>query len=70
MSNTPGIGNSQAPADFDRSRIAPEIRQGLKDQSPEIAAGVKAVADAAPTPGRGDDRPGWRQPSSNRRQGA
>jgi hypothetical protein len=62
MASTPGIGPSQAPLDYDGSRIAPEIRQGLAAQSPEIRAGVKAVADQPATPGRQDDRASWRQP--------
>jgi hypothetical protein len=40
----------QAPLDFDSSRISPPLREALKDQSPEIAAGVKRVADAPQTP--------------------
>lgn len=56
------MSNEQTPQSFDGTRLAPEVRRALADQSPEIRAGVKAVADAAPTPGRQDNRADWRQP--------
>jgi hypothetical protein len=43
-------GNSQEPGNYDGSRITPEIRGDLKNFVPEIAKGVRAVADAPPTP--------------------
>jgi hypothetical protein len=43
-------GPAQEPLDYDRSRITPEIRAALADHSPEIRAGVRAVADAPQTP--------------------
>jgi hypothetical protein len=46
-------GNAQVPESFDNSRISPEIRQGLRDQDPEIAKGVRRVADEPPKPSKG-----------------
>jgi hypothetical protein len=43
-------GNAQVPESFDNSRISPEIRQALRDQDPQIARGVRRVADEPPTP--------------------
>jgi hypothetical protein len=63
-------GNSQGPNDFDSSRINPEVHRALADHSPEIRQGVTRVADQPPSPNRGDNRPDWKQPTSNRRQGA
>lgn len=57
-------GISQQPLDFDGSRVNPEIRLALGEQSPGVRAGVKAVADQPATPGRQDDRRDWRQPGS------
>jgi hypothetical protein len=50
MGNTIYSGISQLPGDFDKSRLAPEVRAGLKDQSPEIAAGIRRVAAQPATP--------------------
>lgn len=49
MSNRPD-GNAQRPDSFDGSRISPEIRRALADQSPEIRQGVRRVADAPAPP--------------------
>jgi hypothetical protein len=38
-------GNSQGPGSFDGSHISPEIRARLSDLTPELAAGVRRVAD-------------------------
>ncbi len=51
--NTVPEGNAQTPENFDRSRISPQIREALRDHSPEIREGVKRVADAPPTPSSG-----------------
>jgi hypothetical protein len=55
------MANEQTPQSFDGTRLAPEVRRALADQSPEIRAGVKAVADQPASPGRGDDRSDWKQ---------
>jgi len=34
----------------DSSRISPEIRRELPNLDPALAAGIRAVADAPPTP--------------------
>jgi len=43
------VGPAQQPSDFDRTRINPEIREALKDHSPEVQQRVKAIADAPPS---------------------
>jgi hypothetical protein len=49
MSYTSGLGPTQTQGDYD-GRISNDIRRELANQSPEIAKGVRAVADAPQTP--------------------
>ena len=42
--------NEQTPQSYDGSRISPEIRGQLGNLTPELAKGIRNVADAPPTP--------------------
>jgi hypothetical protein len=46
-------GPAQTPQSFDNSRISPPIRSSLRDLDPELARGVRKVADAPMTPSSG-----------------
>lgn len=40
------MGNTATTGSYDGSRITPELRGALKDLDPELAAGIRKVADA------------------------
>lgn len=50
--SVPPEGNAQTPDSFDGSRVSPEIRNRLDDLDPELARGVRRVADESPTPNK------------------
>ena len=47
------LGPTQVPSSFDDTRVSPEIREALRDHSPEIQRGVRNTADLPPTPRSG-----------------
>jgi hypothetical protein len=52
MTTLTNYGLAQVPTSFDPSRITPEIREALHGQDPQIAKGVRRVADEKPTPNK------------------
>jgi hypothetical protein len=49
---TPPATPQQTPESYDNSRLSPAVRDALKGHDPEIARGVKRVADEPATPNK------------------
>jgi hypothetical protein len=41
----PPLRNAQGPGSYDGSHLSPDVRRALSDLDPDLAAGIRRVAD-------------------------